>query len=85
MFRRNAPQTIEHKGVDPVTGEPFLRRYWLPVCGGHVRVDDHPLLLSPGLLGRRVVGSDGSYWWAMDLDELAALIKREWTVEVSNG
>jgi len=37
MFRRNAPQSIDHKDVDPVTGEPFLRRYWLPVCGqfGH--------------------------------------------------
>lgn len=47
MFRRNAPQTIEHKGVDPVTGEPFLRRYW----------------------------------WAMDLDDLSRLIKREWAIE----
>lgn len=81
MFRRSSFRTIEHKDTDPVTGEPFHRRYWLPVCGGHVRVDDDPLLISPGLLGRRVVGSDGHYWWALDLDDLSRLIKREWAIE----
>lgn len=76
MFRRAAPQTIDHKGVDPVTGRPFLRRYWLPLCGGNVYVDDHPLLMNPGLLGRCVPG-----WYALDLDELSRLIKREWAIE----
>jgi phage terminase small subunit len=69
--------TVCHLGTCPWTGDQFVRRYWVPLSGGYVYVDDSNHGKNSGTLGRQPTYKDGSTWRS-DPEHLMALVKREW-------
>ncbi len=69
-----------HRGVDPWTGERFCRRYWLPLVGGYVWLDDSRNGDRPGSLGRQPTDADGSTWRCRDMAALARKVRADWRV-----
>lgn len=67
---------VEHRGVCPRTGLPFVRRYWVPAQGGYVYVDDTIDGTRPGTLGRQP--HVNGMTWRSSPEYLLTLVKAEW-------
>lgn len=78
-FTQTGPNTVEHAGTCPWTDEAFTRRYWVPLSGGYVYVDDTRSGNRPGTLGKQPY-TNGSTWRSTP-ESLLSLIKSEWRQE----
>ncbi|MEM6670546.1 MAG: hypothetical protein AAF661_15150 [Pseudomonadota bacterium] len=76
-IKKTGSNTVTLKAIDPYSGEPVEREFWIPNSGGYVREGDRQVCVGLDRLGNTLDARDG--------DELLETIRYNWRIYRRNA